>query len=383
MRLLVALGGVAVFATMLVELSARAAARRAVLQCYAERAAQTGGELPPGAADTSLGVALAELDASILLSGGIAVLLAIALAVLLSRRLSAPLVELTVEAREVARGREGPVRARGSREIVELGQTVDLALEELASVRRRLARTERIAARREVARQVAHEIKNPLAPIRAAVETLRRLRARESPEFDGYFDEATKTVLAEVHRIKTILGEFTEFARLPPPCFAKVALTDLARGVVALHDAYDTTGRRRVVLEAQGPVSIVADGAQLTQVLTNLVQNGLDAATIANDAPLVTVALSARGAHEVVLTVRDNGVGVDPSVRERLFEPYVTTKPEGTGLGLAIVQTIVHEHGGELAFRDAEPRGSVFEVVLPVDGPPLLERAPAVTVEPR
>src|SRR3954454_18853824 len=90
-------------------------------------------------------------------------------------------------------------------------------MDELTAMRKRLAVTERIAARREIARQVAHEIKNPLAPIRAAVETLRRLRARNDPAFDGYFDEATRTVLDEVFRITRIVSEFTEFARLPPP----------------------------------------------------------------------------------------------------------------------------------------------------------------------
>src|SRR6185503_6987659 len=108
----------------------------------------------------------------------------------LARGLSQPLVELAAQTREVVRGNPQPVRGRGGRELAQLARTFNRTIDELTMMRKRLARSERIAARREVARQVAHEIKNPLAPIRAAVETLRRLRAREDPAFDEYFEEA-------------------------------------------------------------------------------------------------------------------------------------------------------------------------------------------------
>jgi signal transduction histidine kinase len=327
--------------------------------------------------------ALAEIDASILLTGAIAVFLSVAIAVLVARGLSLPLEQLAEETREVVRGTPKPVRGRGGRELSELAQAFNHTISELAHVRKRLARTERIAARREVARQVAHEIKNPLAPIRAAVETLRRLRDRGSPQFDEYFDEATKTVLGEVHRIKTIVGEFAEFARMPPPRFAPVDLEELARSVASLHDAPDRTGGRRVGVRADGALpKVFADADQLTQVLTNLVKNGIEAAALVRDHPRVTIAIRRASSEEVVIEVSDNGPGVDPAVRERLFEPYATTKQEGTGLGLAIVQTIVHEHGGEVRCRDGEEQGAVFEVVLPIEGPPPLEKAPAITVDP-
>jgi nitrogen fixation/metabolism regulation signal transduction histidine kinase len=247
-------------------------------------------------------------------------------------------------------------------------------------MRKRLARTERIAARREVARQVAHEIKNPLAPIRAAMETLRRLRERRSPQFDEYFDEATRTVLDEVHRIKTIVGEFSKFARMPPPKFERIDSADVAAAVVALHDAKDGRGPR-VRLRHEELPAILADRDQLVQVLTNLVQNGIEAATAAERRPEVVVSLALRGERELRIEVRDNGPGIAAEVRDRLFEPYVSTKPEGTGLGLAIVQTILHEHGGEISVSDTPGVGAVFEVILPVDGPSLLERAPASSTD--
>jgi nitrogen fixation/metabolism regulation signal transduction histidine kinase len=245
-------------------------------------------------------------------------------------------------------------------------------------MRRRLARTERIAARREVARQVAHEIKNPLAPIRAAVETLRRLRDRGAPQFDDYFDEATKTVLEEVHRIKTIVSEFTKFARMPPPRFERVELVQLARSIVALHDAKESTRGPRVrVVASTATTAIMADRDQLKQVLTNLVQNGIEAASEVRDDPVVEIQIHASD-REARVSVIDNGPGIASDVARRLFEPYVSTKPEGTGLGLAIVQTIVHEHGGDIEVISSDS-GARFELTLPMDGPPLLDKAPTST----
>jgi len=319
---------------------------------------------------------LAQLDSTIFLTGAIAVLLSIALAVFLARSLSLPLVELANETREVVRGNPKPVRGRGGRELKQLAKSFNQTIEELTSMRKRLARTERIAARREVARQVAHEIKNPLAPIRAAIETLRRLRDRDSPQFDDYFDEATKTVLEEVYRIKSIVGEFTKFARMPPPSFARIDLEEIARGVIAIHDAKDDADGPRVTLHVEDAPAVLADNNQIVQVLTNLVQNGIEASREAGRRPEVDVWVGPRGEREVAIAVEDNGPGVAKEVRDRLFEPYVSTKAEGTGLGLAIVQTILHEHGGEVTYEEAASGGARFLVVLPVDGPPLLEKAP-------
>lgn len=260
--------------------------------------------------------------------------------------------------------------------------SADSTLDELEQMKRRLARTERIAARREVARQVAHEIKNPLAPIQASMETLRRLRARNAPEFDDYFDEATRTVLAEVRRIASIVSEFSKFARMPSPRFERTDLGRLLRSLGTLHADPASDGSRGVSLDVAKVPAILADADQLTQVFTNLIQNGIEAARDSNSVPHVVLSLHRSGDHDVRVLVRDNGPGVEPSIRDRLFEPYVTTKHDGTGLGLAIVQTIVHEHGGEVRLLDDTGTGAAFEVLLPIDGPSPLPKAPAITVDP-
>jgi nitrogen fixation/metabolism regulation signal transduction histidine kinase len=254
-------------------------------------------------------------------------------------------------------------------------------------MRRRLAATERIAARREVARQIAHEIKNPLAPIRAAVETLRRLRSRDDPAFDEYFEEATVTVLQEVHRISNIVSEFTRFARLPPPNPEPIDLVAVAKGVVTLHasagEGVERTGTKRVELVAEPIPKVMADRDQVVQVLTNLIQNGLDAASAVRADPRVLVTIGLLPDNKVRVVVRDNGPGVPAEMQERLFEPYATSKEKGTGLGLAIAQRIVFEHGGEISYRDAKKGGAVFELWLPISGPPLLDKPPAIETTSR
>jgi signal transduction histidine kinase len=341
--------------------------------------------------------ALAKLDRSIALTGATALVLAIIIAIVLARSLSRPIVALARETREVVSGEPRKVRGRGGREIAMLADAFNRTIDELTAMRKRLAETERIAARREVARQIAHEIKNPLAPIRAAVETLRRLRMRNDPAFDDYFEEATSTVLGEVHRIANIVTEFTRFARLPPPNPEPIDLCQVTRGVVTLHastpDGTAPPDGPRVELRAEAIPMVSADKDQMVQILTNLIQNGLDAASAVRPDPRVVVTLDpvpeeraygsgarpagrARAADRVRIVVRDNGPGVPGEMLPRLFEPYATTKEKGTGLGLAIVQRIVFDHGGEIAYRTATKGGAVFEIILPVAGPPPLERPP-------
>jgi signal transduction histidine kinase len=317
---------------------------------------------------------LARIDRTVLLAALASTGVALLLSVLLARGIGRPLEELAREARKVAADQARPLDVRGTGELAELGLAFDKMLEDLAATRRRLAAASRVAAWREVARRVAHEVKNPLAPIRAAVETLRRLRARNDPAFDEYFDEATRTVLDEVHRISDIVTEFTRFARLPPPRPSEVDLDEVLRGVVQLEQA---AAGERVTIRRDAPAplpALRADRDQVVQVLTNLVRNAHDA--VKERGGTVTVrAEPERGSH-VVITVSDDGPGVAPDFAARLFEPYATTKAHGTGLGLAIAQRIAIEHGGELTYLGpaaagrARSPGATFRFVLPLAGPP-------------
>jgi signal transduction histidine kinase len=322
---------------------------------------------------------LARIDETTVYAGLAATAVALLLAILLARSLGRPIAELATEARKVASGEARPLHGRGSGEIAELAQAFDTMLVDLEATRRRLAATSRVAAWREVARRVAHEIKNPLAPIRAAVETLRRLRARDDPEFDAYFDQATRTVLDEVARIAGIVTEFTRFARLPPPRPEDIDIADVASQVVQMHQPRADAGAR-VVLTVEGAaqgIVVRADRDQIARVLTNLVQNALDAVASQGPGGQVEVTVGALDKAQVFVAVSDNGPGLSPTIASRLFEPYATSKPNGTGLGLAIAQRIAIEHDGELSHLGgpSSGRGATFRLVLPVRGPPVTEGA--------
>jgi two-component system, NtrC family, nitrogen regulation sensor histidine kinase NtrY len=312
-----------------------------------------------------------RINQAVVLAGGLSVGIALVLAVLLARSLGGPIAELAVEARKVATGEARPLRVQGTGEVRDLVVAFDSMLSDLARTRRRLADASRVAAWREVARRVAHEVKNPLAPIQAAVETLRRLRARNDPAFDDYFDEASTTVLEEVRRIANIVTEFTRYARLPAPKPEQVDLNELASSVLTLQRA----ATPQISLTVEGNVVRVrADRDQVVQVITNLVQNACDAVKD-TPAPVVAIHLAAVDAASVSITVKDNGPGLAPTIAARLFEPYATTKAHGTGLGLAIAQRIAIEHNGDLSYveRPGE-RGAWFQLTLPIAGPE--ERAP-------
>ena len=325
---------------------------------------------------------LAMLDQWIVMTGGVTLGVAIILATFLARSLANPLSELVREVAEVVEGEPREIVPRGTSETRKFTVAFNKTLRDLVALRRRHAAVERIAAWREVARRVAHEIKNPLTPIRSSVETLRRLKQREDPKFDDYFQEATKGILEDVHRIASIASDFARFARIPAPRPTLVDMGELCATSVAMHGAQGI----RVDLDAQACPSVRADKDQLGQVLTNLVQNALDAVGDAvgdavSDAgrdwvgePRVRVFVGPRGADHVCFGVEDNGAGVPAHMVPRLFEPYVTTKSHGTGLGLAIVQRIVLEHGGEIAY-EAGHGGACFVVTIPCAGPSVTDRA--------
>jgi two-component system, NtrC family, nitrogen regulation sensor histidine kinase NtrY len=291
---------------------------------------------------------------------------------LLASRITRPVEALQAAAARVAAGDLGArVEVRATGEVGDLVAAWNAMTRDLAEGRTRLAQAERVAAWREVARRLAHEIKNPLTPIAMSVETLRDPAARARPDFPEIFDEGTRAIGEEVRRLKRIVDEFSRFARLPAPEKAAVAPEDLVLQVLALLAPPPGVEVEREV-EADLP-PVLADRDQVVQVLWNLVRNGLDA--MPDGGRLALAARRAGG--EVLFEVTDGGPGIAPGDRERIFEPYFTTKAGGTGLGLAIARRIAEEHGGRL---DAGPgpggEGARFTLALPV-APPRTATAPA------
>jgi nitrogen fixation/metabolism regulation signal transduction histidine kinase len=280
----------------------------------------------------------------------------------LARRVTRPVEALQAAAARVAGGDlEARVDVRATGEVGELVRAFNAMTADLAQSRARLAAAERIAAWREVARRLAHEVKNPLTPIAMSVETLRDALARGRPDFEEIFEEGAQAIGEEVRRLKRIVDEFTRFARLPAPEPADVAPEELVQAVLAL---YPTPPAGVAISRAVEPglPAVRADRDQVLQVLLNLVQNALEAMPGGG-----TVAISARrdGA-AVAFSVTDSGPGIAPDHLPRLFEPYFTTKAGGTGLGLAIAQRIAEEHGGRLDAESPPGEGATFTLRVPV-----------------
>ncbi len=279
----------------------------------------------------------------------------------LARRVTRPLEALRAAAARVAAGDlEARVGVEASGEVGDLVEAFDAMTADLARSRARLAAAERVAAWREVARRLAHEIKNPLTPIAMSIETLRDPSAQARPDFPAILGEATQAIGEEVRRLKRILDEFSRFARLPAPELAPVAADELAQAVLALFPAPPPGVELARAIEPGLP-AVRADRDQMLQVLLNLVGNAVDA--MKGGGTLLVGA--SRDGDDVAFTVSDTGPGILPEELPRIFEPYFTTKEGGTGLGLAIAQRIVEEHGGCIEVDSAPGRGTTFTVRLP------------------
>lgn len=223
---------------------------------------------------------------------------------------------------------------------------------------------QRRAAWSDVARRIAHEIKNPLTPIQLAAERLRRRYGARLPDDDGTFAKLTETIVRQVGDLRRMVDEFSSFARMPKPVFREESLLDIARQVMLLHEV--AHGSIRFTLDHEGPAPmLVCDRRQIAQALTNIVKNGVEAIqTHGDDAHgTVTLALRADAGGRVSITVADDGVGL-PIERDRIVEPYMTTRSRGTGLGLAIVKKVVDEHFGTIAFDDRPGGGTIVTMVF-------------------
>jgi len=226
-----------------------------------------------------------------------------------------------------------------------------------------LAEAQRAAAWAEVARRLAHEIRNPLTPIQLSAERLQMKLAGKLAESDAeVLTRSTQTIVNQVAALKKMVDAFSQYARTPEPTIREIDLNALTREVLTLYEP-SLGGAVRLELAAGLP-PLLGDAAQLRQVIHNLLQNTQDALAGTRE-PRIVVASDTAG-EMVRLTVTDNGCGFPDTVIRRAFEPYVTTKPKGTGLGLAIVKKIVEEHGGTATIANVPPRGACVTILLPM-----------------
>jgi signal transduction histidine kinase len=295
-----------------------------------------------------------------------AILVGLLVSLWVAARITRPVVELAAGAREVATGRwDTRIDVRGTDEIGQLGTAFNDMTRTLALQKERLVQTERVAAWRELARRLAHELRNPLFPMQITVENLQRAKQLEAKQFLEVFNESTATLKTELANLNAIVGRFSDFSKMPTPQFAKVNVNEILRAAVRLFEAqFNAVGKPTITTEfflTEPLPETDADADLLHKAFQNLVLNALDAMPAGGTLTLRTFERE----HNIRIEVADTGKGLTPEECSRLFTPYYTTKQQGTGLGLAIVQSVVSDHHGTINVTSDEGRGTSFKIELP------------------
>ena len=302
--------------------------------------------------------------------GAVGLLLGLLLSWWGAARVTRPVQKLVAASREVSQGNWNTrVDVRGNDEIGQLAKSFNQMTSQLVEQRERLVQVERVAAWRELARRLAHELKNPLFPLQTTVENLQRAREQNSGQFDEVFRESTGIMLSEIENLKAIVSRFSDFAKMPQPELAPVNLNEIVRNVVKLFEPqFGAVGRPPITpelhLEENLPI-IQADATLLHRAIENLILNAMDAMPAGGVLMLRTQTIGGG----VSLEVSDTGTGLTPEESERIFTPYYTSKQHGSGLGLAIVQAIVADHGGRISVESESGVGTSFHIELPASHP--------------
>jgi nitrogen fixation/metabolism regulation signal transduction histidine kinase len=232
-----------------------------------------------------------------------------------------------------------------------------------------LLQAQRDAAWGEVARRLAHEIKNPLTPIQLSAERMRRKYLHTMPEEEAQvLDRATHTIVQQVEAMKEMVNAFSDYARAPDMDFSLFDIDKLAHEVVDLYRAQESGVQIILTTDPTMPL-IEADMGRVRQILHNLLRNAVEALEGSRDGRIDVHVSAAEvdGVEIIQITVEDNGPGFSVGSISQIFDPYVTTKPKGTGLGLAIVKKLVEEHVGSIRARNRKDGGALISVRLPVN----------------
>ena len=299
-----------------------------------------------------------------LLAAGIGLLFSIVLSSWMSARITRPVEHLARAAHEVSAGNwNAQVQSDSRDEIGELADSFNRMTRELTEQQQRLVQAERVAAWRELARRLAHELKNPLFPLQLTVENLLRAREQNPQQFDEVFQESAASLLAEISNLKAIIGRFSEFSRMPQPQLRATHLREIVQDVARLYQPQLEKANIHCKLEFTDHESLAADPDLLHRALSNLVLNAIDAMPHGGTLTLRT----SQSENSTCVEVSDTGAGLSSEERARLFTPYYTSKTHGTGLGLAIVQSIVSDHGGRISVSSQPGRGTTFIIELPAN----------------
>ncbi|MBI5542206.1 MAG: hypothetical protein HY951_19270 [Bacteroidia bacterium] len=293
----------------------------------------------------------------------ILILLAMSITVFITNGLTRPLIMLQRKFREIELGKKNePIVYERMDEIGSLVSEYNRMLEELSSSAEILAKSEREIAWREMAKQIAHEIKNPLTPMKLSVQHLLRSYNDKTPGWENLVDKMGKTLIEQIDALSTIASEFSLFARLPSPVIERINIVEKAQSIVQLYKQSDNVN---IVFENHNieEIYVNADKEQILRVLTNLVKNAIQAIPSGKEGLVKVETLNYSSL--AIVKISDNGTGITDEVQKKLFNPNFTTKTSGMGLGLAMVKNMVEGMGGQIQYVTKAGEGTTFFVELP------------------
>ncbi|TVR88239.1 MAG: HAMP domain-containing protein [Spirochaetaceae bacterium] len=291
-------------------------------------------------------------------------LLAILVSFFLSDEIIRPIVNLEEATRRVAEG-DFSIRilTRSRDDLANLVDSFNRMVSELERNRLKILQTEKVAAWQEIAQRLAHEIKNPLTPIKLSSERLVRKHENGAEDFDSVFVSSMRSIITEVDALSNMLSEFSSFTRMPEPHFEQLYLADLIEDVAATYADYSKT---ELEYDEVAPDLVVeADRSQLKQVFANLFKNAIEAMADGGKVIVRADVVTKGNSRYCRIQVRDTGPGIATEHHAQVFHPYFTTKRSGTGLGLSIVERIVVDHGGQMWFETELGVGTTFFIDIP------------------
>lgn len=305
-------------------------------------------------------VPLRDVELDIFLFGilAVALILLIIFSTILADQISSPIRRLTHATRSIGSGDLNfEIEETGSGEIGELSKGFNMMIGKLKKSQVELAQLERETAWKEMAKQVAHEIKNPLTPMKLSVQQLITAYKDKSPKFDEIFSKVTNTVINQIETLKNIASEFSNFARMPKPSIEKIDLIPLTKETLNLF----ADEKSEIKFDSEiTSLYINADADHLSRAIINLVRNSIQA-----NATVVNVNIKSQG-NICEIRVADNGTGINPDISEKIFEANFTTKSRGMGLGLSMAKKFIESIGGTIIIEKTSHEGTTFLILIPV-----------------
>jgi two-component system nitrogen regulation sensor histidine kinase NtrY len=281
----------------------------------------------------------------------------------IANQITRPLVVIQENLRKMELGKHNePIHYNRKDEIGSLVKEYNKKVDELAISADLLARSERESAWREMAKQIAHEIKNPLTPMKLSIQHLQRTKG-ENTEYNNYLERVTGTLIEQIDNLSNIATEFSNFAKIPT---ARNQVFCLAEQLQKLIDLYETHNRAQIEFNANGweEIEVNADREQLSRAVINLIRNGIQSMP-EDEVGRINIWLESKK-EKAIIAVKDNGSGIPVDLRDKLFSPSFTTKTSGMGLGLAIVKNIVENFSGRIWFETELNKGTTFFLEIPM-----------------